>query len=102
MKEHQSKDRPFLDEGGIVITRTHLSGNGHTIAFAKIKSVRINKNWTLLDTLLRRPRKYVLVVSTGVEAAPVTICETGDAAFMERIEKAMDLAAAKAGGTRMP
>jgi hypothetical protein len=87
---------PFLDEGGITITGTHLTANGKAFELSKINSVSVRRlpAWPLFDSRLKRPRTLQLVVVTAVDASPESVSETKDEAFMNRIMAAMDRATA--------
>jgi|ERR1051325_1505256 hypothetical protein len=85
---------PLLSKNGVLITTTHLSAGGKTFAFAKIIFVRVEQVYpSFLASILRRNASFRLVISTAADASPVTVFETRDVAFMEKVQKAMDLAA---------
>jgi hypothetical protein len=93
-----AQDKPFLDEQGVRITKTHLTTQSHTVEFRKILSARIDlKFGNFLQRLIKRPPTFQLVICTSSDGVVLSVFESKDALFMERIQQAMDRAAKLAG-----
>jgi hypothetical protein len=92
-------EKPFLEEQGVRITKTHLTVPGYTIEFRKILSISLHpKPASLLEKLMHRAT-FQLMISTNAVRTPVSVFETQDTVFMERIQLAMNKAAHAAGAT---
>jgi hypothetical protein len=91
-----SGSEPLLNESGLVITRTHLTAPGHNVELSKIAFVRIERvrPHPLNAVLFKRQPTFRLLVSVGADAGPIAVFETQDAALIERIQTAMNKAAA--------
>ncbi len=89
---NQKQKQCFLNEQGVVITKTHLTTPGHSIEFAKIRSVRVIRDKPWMAFLFRQQRSFHL---------PVLVFKTQDAEFIKRIEMAMDQAAVFARGEKV-
>jgi len=87
--------KPLLDEQGITITETHLTASGQSFELAKLNYVRVERLRFsgLLNTLRRKSPVFRLIVLTATNASPLTVFQTEDAAFVDRIQKAMNQAA---------
>ena len=95
---------PLLNEGGLVITRTHLTASGHSVELAKIAFVRIERIQPrpLAAALFKRQPTFRLLVSTGPAEGPISVFETKDEELIGRIQTAMNKAAAShPSGRRM-
>ena len=96
-----TQQSPILDEQGIVITRTHLTVPGMRFKWGDLGTVRIVKKKNLMARLIGvRLSKFDLIVSTKADPAPVSIFQTQDIGFKERIEQAIDHVAKLLGGQR--
>ncbi len=93
----------IFEEGGVTITRTHLSVPGHIFAFAKIQSLRLERisPTGLHAKVVKGPIGFRLMVSTIANAREVTVFQTTDAEYMKRIESAINQAAAANKGKRI-
>jgi len=89
MKPGPKQTVPFLDENGVVITRTHLTTPSHTIALARLNNVRITRENRLMALVSRHKPSFRLVVATAATEVPFVVFETEDAQFMRRIEVAI-------------
>jgi len=99
MKPAAKQDEPFMDEGGVRITRTHLTTPDHSVALAKIESVRIQRVRTgLLARLSGQEPVFRLLVRPQGNAVPVVALETQDGEFIRRFTNAMNKAAASYKG----
>jgi hypothetical protein len=57
MNNPSNAESPILAEGGVVITRTHISAGGQTFEFAKVHSVEVEKTpQFLMAVLIKRPQ----------------------------------------------
>jgi len=99
MKTPANQAQPFLDEGGVRITRTHLTVPGQSFELAKIESVRIQRvRPGLLARLRAQKPVFRLLVRPRGNAVPVIAVETQDGEFIGRINNAMNEAAASYKG----
>ncbi|HSU57003.1 MAG TPA: hypothetical protein VLT36_23370 [Candidatus Dormibacteraeota bacterium] len=94
----------ILDEGGVVITRSHLSVPGKRFGWGELGIVRLQrvppKLLAWLFRILGQATTYHLMVGTKMKQMPVSVFVTRDGGLAARIEDAINQVAWTLGARR--